>query len=142
MSYEIVKYVTFNEKAKTIRIASDSNNITPKLYIPWEPVKHGYGYEEWKGMFASSLFSGSAKFQPSCKSKAKKAFDMANEFMGIKCNRWISPWNHAYKMYPYDYWDENHKYVKDPELEAKFDEFQEKWEHVYLDFLNALLTKR
>lgn len=142
MSYEIVKYVTFNEKDKTIRIASTSNNVTPKYYDPWEPVKCGYEYEQWKRMFVSSLFGGESKFQPSCKSKAKKAFDMANELMGIECDKWTSPWNHAYKKYHYDHWDaEQRKYVNDPELKARYDKFRETWEAACLDFLNALLTK-
>jgi len=35
MSYEIVKSIKIDEKEKTVKIRSTSNNVTPKTYSQW-----------------------------------------------------------------------------------------------------------
>lgn len=143
MSYEIIKSITFDEKNQTIRLCSASNNITPKYYDPWYPVAAGYDYQEWKRMFARSLFGGEAQFQPSCKSKAKKAYDKTNAKLGLSDTDW-GVWHIAEKMYPhrYDYKNKCWMTHEDEEMKARYDEFQEKWIQMYLIELNWLLMGR
>ena len=139
MSYEIIKSVTFYERDKRIVIRSASNNVTPKTYDAWVPTDAGYDYGEWKKMLASSLFGGSAKFQPSCKSKAKQAYDRANELLGIVG---CEPWVHAQRTYPFEHDYRNYPHGKTPadeEMRLRYEEFQDYWEKVFLDILNMKL---
>lgn len=140
MSYEIIKYVTFDERKKTIKMASCSNNVMPKSYEPWCPTDSGYGYSEWKRMLAGSLFGGSAKFQKSCKSKAKRAYDKANELLGIVG---CEPWVYAQRKYPFERdYGENFPHGKTPadeEMRLQYEAFQDCWEGVFLDELNLRL---
>lgn len=143
MSYEIIKSITFDEKNQTIRLCSASNNVTPKTYDPWYPVAAGYDYQEWKRMFARSLFGGEAQFQPSCKSKAKKAYDKTNANLGLSDTE-NGVWHEVSRMFPYDYDYKNHQWKTphDEGLKAKYDEFEEKWIQTYLIELNWLLMGR
>lgn len=140
MSYEIIKSVTFYEKEKRVVIRSASNNVTPKTYDAWVPTDHGFDYGEWKRMLASSLFGGSGKFQPSCKSKAKKAYDKTNELLGI---RGCEPWVFAQREFPFERgYGENYPHGKTPDdelMRLKYEEFGERWETLFLDVLNMMI---
>lgn len=139
MSYEIIKYVTFDEKRKTVKIACCSNNVVPKTYEPWCPTDAGYGYSEWKRMFAGSLFDGSAKFQPSCKSKAKRAYDQVNAVLGIVG---CEPWSYARRKFPFEIDYGNYPSCKtqaDEEIRLQYEKFRERWEALFLDALNMAI---
>ena len=140
MSTEIIKSVTFNEKNRTIRVCSDSSNVSPKYYDPWYPVECGYDYDQWKAMFVGSLFGGMSRFQPSCKSKAKKAYDNVNRMFGLTDTK-HGVWHEVSRMFPYDYdWQtETWKNPIDEEMKRRYDEFQEKWEAAYMRELNRLI---
>jgi hypothetical protein len=139
MSYEIIKSVTFYEREKRIVVRSESNNVTPKRYDAWEPTECGYDYREWKRMFAGSLFDGVSKFQPSCQSKAKKAYDRTNELLGISG---CEPWVFAQRKFPFevDYRNYPHgKTSKDELMRLEYERFEEKWTTLFLDVLNLMI---
>lgn len=140
MSYEIIKSVTFHEKDKRIVIRSASNNVTPRIYDAWVPTECGYDYREWKRMLACSLFGGSAKFQPSCKSKAKKAYDKTNELLGVGS---YEPWVFAQRKFPFerDYGERypHGKTQEDERIRIEYEEFRERWEALFLDVLNMMI---
>lgn len=136
MSYEKIKSVTFDEKSKTVRVCSASNNVTPACYDPWFPIEEGYGYEEWKRMFVGSVFGGMSKFLPSCKSKAKKAYDAVNAGFGIPNG--MEPWVFGQRKFPYDmrFNPETREFEYDERMKAGYDEFCSEWESAYMDELN------
>ena len=142
MSYEIIKSVTFYEKDKRIVVRSDSSNVTPKLYHKWEPVECGYGYEQWKRMFCGSCFGGETQFQPSCKSKAKKAYDNVNRNFGLRDTA-NGVWWEVRRMYPHEHLFNRETmewYYDNPENKRLYDEFEERWTEAYVDELNRLIA--
>lgn len=140
MSYEIIKSVTFYEKDKRIVVRSSSNNVTPKYYDAWEPTACGFDYEQWKRMFCASCFGGMSQFQPSCKSKAKKAYDAVNRRFGLHDTA-RGVWHEAMRRYPYELgWNkETRRYDIDQELKAAYDAFEEEWVQAFIDELNSML---
>ena len=140
MSYEIIKSITFDENHRRITLRSSSNNVTPKTYDLWSPTDHGCDYGQWKERFAHDLFDGIAVFQPSCESKAHKAFKLTNRSFGMRHDD--SPWRYAYRLYTYDLNPDTgrceYKY-RDEELKAKYDEFESQWEITFLAVLDDLL---
>lgn len=140
MSYEIIKSITFDERSKSVRVCASSNNVRPRTYEPWIPTDHGADYEKFKESFARYLFGGEAQFQPSCKSKAKRAYDNVNDAFGLK-RTYDGVWWQVEKMFPYqfDYREFKPKTKKDEELKQKYDEFRERWVSAYLYELNRLI---
>lgn len=133
MSTEIIKSITFDEKRKRITVRAASSNVTPRIYDLWSPTDNGnYDYEEWKDMLASSLFGGTCRFLPSCKSKAHKAFKMVNRSFGMRHDD--CPFHCAWNKYPYDLDPEKghvaYGYV-DAELKEKYEQFRDEWIRAY-----------
>ena len=92
MSYDIIKSISINPVKRTISVTSASNNVTPRIYGSWDPLKGGhFTFETWMDAFASDCFGGSAQFLPSCESKAHEAYLRACEQMG-------GDWSYAYRV--------------------------------------------
>ena len=147
MSYEIIKRITFNEKSKDVSICGESSNCTPKLYnSTFHPVKAGdaVAYERFKRYFAESLFDGGAEFQPSCASKAKRAYDMTCSQLSVAIDpRSIHPLYWAtIRMFPHkSRWDaDTGKFVHEPaDARERYERFRDEWCALFVENLNAML---
>lgn len=118
MSVDIIKNISINSDKRTISVTSAANNVTPRHYETWYPLKGGhFTFDTWLEALASDCFNGSAQFLPSCESKAHEAYLYACEKMG-------GDWRYAYNRFGA---------IDGPEYDA----FREGWRRVFLDFLLA-----
>ena len=148
MSYEIIKRITFNEKTKDVSICGESSNCTPKLYNSvFHPLRSGsdVDYEGFKRYFAESLFDGSAEFQPSCKSKAKVAYDRANKAFNVALTPYSThPLYHAaQRQFPHirRYNPGSGCFEYEPEdMRAAYESFRDAWCDCFVEELNNLLV--
>lgn len=116
MSYDIIKHISINPDTKTISVTSAANNVTPRRYESWNPLKSGYfTFETWLDAFASDCFGGSAQFLPSCESKAHEAYLYTCEKLG-------GDWHYAYNRYG----------TLDG---AEYDKFKKAWCDTFIDFI-------
>lgn len=79
MSHTIIKSVTFDERKKEFHLTGCASNVTPREYRRDYWVPSYLTYNEWKRFLAEQLWSGQAVFLPSCKSKAKRAYEIAED---------------------------------------------------------------
>lgn len=115
MSYEIIKNISINSTKQTISVTSASNNVTPRRYETWNPLKSGhFTFDSWMKAFASDCFGGSSQFLPSCESKAHEAYLRTCEKMG-------GDWGYAYNKFGA---------IDGPEYDA----FKDEWCEHFIDF--------
>lgn len=117
MSYDIVKSVSIDPVSRTVNIVSAANNVTPRTYESWNPLRDGspFTFDTWLEAFASDCFGGSAQFLPSCESKAHEAYLVA-------CDRMGGDWRAAYNRYGELTGDD-------------YESFKRDWMRVFIDFI-------
>ena len=116
MSVDLIKSISIDPIRKTVRVTSACNNVTPRTYDAWDPLKGGhFTFDTWLDALASDCFGGSAQFLPSCESKAHEAYLVACEKMG-------GDWRYAYNAFgSFD--------------DGRYEAFKQGWMNIFIDFV-------